>query len=139
MPLSTGTQLGPYRIVSLIGSGGMGVVYAARDERLDREVAIKILNSTAPGEGDSRFWREARAAAALNHPNICQVYDNPRSGGPAIHCHGIAGGRTVIRAHATWGGAACRSHPDGFGFSQGWRRCTRDLSYIEISSQVTFF
>jgi serine/threonine protein kinase len=75
MPLSAGTRLGPYRIVSLIGSGGMGVVYAARDERLDREVAIKTLNSTAPGEGDGRFWREARAAAALNHPNICQVYD----------------------------------------------------------------
>jgi serine/threonine protein kinase len=75
MALLAGTRLGPYRIVSLIGSGGMGVVYAARDERLDRDVAIKLLNSSARGEGDGRFWREARAAAALNHPNICQVYD----------------------------------------------------------------
>jgi eukaryotic-like serine/threonine-protein kinase len=71
MPLSPGTQLGPYVIEALLGAGGMGRVYRARDSRLDRLVAIKQLT-----EGFSRFFeREARAIAALNHPNICQVYD----------------------------------------------------------------
>jgi eukaryotic-like serine/threonine-protein kinase len=71
MTLSPGTQLGPYVIEALLGVGGMGCVYRARDTRLDRLVAIKQLT-----EGFSRFFeREARAIAALNHPNICQVYD----------------------------------------------------------------
>jgi TolB-like protein/predicted Ser/Thr protein kinase len=71
MALSPGTQLGPYVIESLIGSGGMGHVYRARDTRLERLVAIKQLT-----EGFTQFFeREARAIAALNHPNICQVYD----------------------------------------------------------------
>jgi eukaryotic-like serine/threonine-protein kinase len=71
MTLSPGTQLGPYVIEALLGAGGMGRVYRARDSRLDRLVAIKQLT-----EGFSRFFeREARAIAALNHPNICQVYD----------------------------------------------------------------
>jgi TolB-like protein/predicted Ser/Thr protein kinase len=71
MALSPGTQLGPYVIESLIGTGGMGQVYRARDTRLERLVAIKRLT-----EGFTRFFeREARAIAALNHPNICQVYD----------------------------------------------------------------
>jgi eukaryotic-like serine/threonine-protein kinase len=71
MPLATGTRLGPYEIESVIGVGGMGEVYRGRDTRLDRTVAIKQLT---PDHRD-RFEREARAIAALNHPNICQVYD----------------------------------------------------------------
>jgi eukaryotic-like serine/threonine-protein kinase len=71
MPLATGTRLGPYEIESVIGVGGMGEVYRARDTRLDRTVAIKQLTP----EHSERFEREARAIAALNHPNICQVYD----------------------------------------------------------------
>ena len=71
MPLATGTRLGPYEIESVIGAGGMGNVYRARDTRLDRAVAIKQLTP----EHLERFEREARAIAALNHPNICQVYD----------------------------------------------------------------
>ena len=70
-PLSPGTELGPYRIEKLIGSGGMGRVYRARDTRLNRTVAIKISKQ---GFGE-RFEREARAVAALNHPHICQLYD----------------------------------------------------------------
>jgi len=71
MALSPGTRLGPYVIESLLGSGGMGHVYRARDTRLERLVAIKQLT-----EGFTQFFaREARAIAALNHPNICQVYD----------------------------------------------------------------
>jgi non-specific serine/threonine protein kinase len=68
-------QIGHYRIVRKLGEGGMGVVYAAHDERLGRPVAIKMIKNAALGEARSRFWREARAAAGINHPNICQVYE----------------------------------------------------------------
>jgi serine/threonine protein kinase len=71
MPLAPGTRLGPYEIVALIGAGGMGEVYKARDTRLDRLVAIKV----SPAKFSERFEREARAVGALNHPNICQLYD----------------------------------------------------------------
>jgi eukaryotic-like serine/threonine-protein kinase len=71
MPLAPGTRLGPYEIVVLIGAGGMGEVYKARDTRLNRLVAIKV----SPAKFSERFEREARAVGALNHPNICQLYD----------------------------------------------------------------
>jgi eukaryotic-like serine/threonine-protein kinase len=71
MPLSVGDKLGPYEILSFLGAGGMGEVYRARDTRLNRDVAIKFSDA---GFG-ARFEREARAIAALNHPNICQIYD----------------------------------------------------------------
>jgi serine/threonine protein kinase len=71
MPLAAGSRLGPCEIVAPIGAGGMGEVYKARDTRLDRIVAIKVLKDEFSG----RFEREARAIAALNHPNICQLYD----------------------------------------------------------------
>src|SRR6516225_6787407 len=68
--LTTGAALGPYQILGLLGAGGMGKVYKARDARLGRTVAIKILN-----ERSSRLEREARAVSALNHPNIVTLYD----------------------------------------------------------------
>ena len=70
-PLSSGAQLGSYEVIGLLGSGGMGHVYKARDTRLDRLVAIKIVND----QFSARFEREARAVAALNHPNVCTLYD----------------------------------------------------------------
>ena len=76
MALAAGTRLGPYEIESLIGSGGMGEVYRARDTRLHRQVAIKILpGSMADPQLRERFDREARAVAALSHPNIVAIYD----------------------------------------------------------------
>src|SRR3954452_2895763 len=75
--LESGTQLGPYEIVSLLGAGGMGEVYRARDKRLARTVALKVLSADVaadPGRRQ-RFEQEARAASALNHPNILSVYD----------------------------------------------------------------
>jgi serine/threonine protein kinase len=65
-----------YRIVRKLGEGGMGVVYAAHDDRLDRPVAIKrILPGHTSGQEQQRFWREARAAASVSHPNVCQLYE----------------------------------------------------------------
>src|SRR5690242_1670580 len=76
MILETGTRLGPYEIFSLIGSGGMGEVYKARDTRLDRTIAIKILSTRIDSTGArERFEREARAVSSLNHPHICALYD----------------------------------------------------------------
>ena len=76
-PLGPGQKLGPYEIVSPLGAGGMGEVYRARDERLARDVALKVLPATMSGDAERlrRFEREARAAAVLNHPNVVVVYD----------------------------------------------------------------
>src|ERR1041385_2461744 len=71
MPLAAGTRLGPYEIVAPLGAGGMGEVYRARDPRMGREVAIKL----SAERFSDRFALEVRAVAALNHANICQVYD----------------------------------------------------------------
>jgi Tol biopolymer transport system component len=77
MPLSPGTRLGPYEIVTPAGAGGMGEVYRARDTRLGRDVAIKVLPAHLSGDPGrrERFEREARAISALNHPRVCTLYD----------------------------------------------------------------
>jgi eukaryotic-like serine/threonine-protein kinase len=77
MNLAPGTKLGPYEIQSLLGAGGMGEVYRARDTRLGRVVAIKVLPShfCLDPERKQRFEREARAISSLNHPYICTLYD----------------------------------------------------------------
>src|SRR6266481_2174530 len=76
MPLSVGEKLGPYEILALVGKGGMGEVYRARDPRLDRDVAIKVLPAALAQHADrlARFEREAKVLAALNHPNIASIY-----------------------------------------------------------------
>src|SRR3981189_2931624 len=77
MPLAAGTRFGPYEILAPIGAGGMGEVYRARDTRLDRTVAIKVLPehlSSNPQLRD-RFEREAKAISSLSHPHICSLYD----------------------------------------------------------------
>src|SRR3954464_8717646 len=77
MALEAGTRLGPYEVLSLIGAGGMGEVYRARDPRLDREVAIKVLPAERLADEDRRrrFVHEAKAASALNHPHIITIYE----------------------------------------------------------------
>src|SRR5271169_3154986 len=77
MGLSSGTKLGPYEIQSPLGAGGMGEVYRARDTRLGREVAIKVLPESFAKDNDRlrRFQQEAQAVAALNHPNIVSIHD----------------------------------------------------------------
>src|SRR5712691_8008313 len=71
MPISPGEKLGPYEIIAPIGKGGMGEVWKAHDPRLNRDVAIKV----SAAQFSERFEREAKAIAALNHSNICQIYD----------------------------------------------------------------
>jgi serine/threonine protein kinase len=75
--LSAGQRLGPYEVLSPIGAGGMGEVYKARDPRLGRDIAIKVLPAELASDPErlKRFEREARAASALSHPNIVTVYD----------------------------------------------------------------
>ena len=68
-------RLGGYRIESLLGRGGMGEVYLAYDERLHRHVALKRVRADGPPDAQARFRREAQAAAALRHPNLCPVHD----------------------------------------------------------------
>src|SRR5215467_11544675 len=77
MPVTSGTKLGPYEIQSPLGAGGMGEVYRARDVRLGRDVAVKVLPEHLCSDPNlkSRFEREARAISALSHPHICHLYD----------------------------------------------------------------
>src|ERR1051325_5567890 len=77
MALQTGARLRPYEIVAAVGAGGMGEVYRARDVRLGRDVAVKVLPAQLSGsiQARQRFEREAAAVAALQHPNICTVHD----------------------------------------------------------------
>src|SRR5439155_131096 len=75
-------KIGHYRLLRKVGEGGMGVVYAAHDERLDRPTAIKMIRETGNAdEARKRFWREARSAASINHPNVCQLYEIGEEGG----------------------------------------------------------
>src|SRR5207342_2612626 len=83
MPLAAGDKLGPYEILTPIGAGGMGEVYKAKDTRLDRTVAIKVLPSHLSSNPDlrARFEREAKALSGLQHPNICVLFDVGRQEG----------------------------------------------------------
>src|SRR5512139_2281531 len=82
MPLAPGTRLGPYEILAPLGAGGMGEVYRARDTRLGREVAIKVLpqHLSSNPEVRARFEREAKTVSGLNHPHICVLHDVGRDG-----------------------------------------------------------
>jgi eukaryotic-like serine/threonine-protein kinase len=94
MSLSSGTRVGPYAVEGLLGAGGMGTVYRARDTRLHRAVALKVLPASVSADADRlhRFEQEARAAAALNHPNILAVYDvGAHENAPYIVCELLDG------------------------------------------------
>jgi len=84
LTLAPGARLGPYEIVSLLGEGGMGVVYRARDAHLQRTVALKILSANRETSTPSDLLREARAASALNHPNICTIHEVREEAGHAF-------------------------------------------------------
>ena len=100
--MTPGERLGPYEIVSALGAGGMGEVLVARDERLERLVALKVLPTTADEDGRRRLLTEARAAAALCHPNVATVYDVGEIGPTSfIAMELVAGGTLADRINAT--------------------------------------
>jgi serine/threonine protein kinase len=119
MPLSAGERLGPYEILALIGAGGMGEVYRARDPRLNRDVAIKVSHA----EFSERFTREALAVAALNHPNICTLYDV----GPNYLVMEYVEGSPIasVMARVSSSTSQCRS-------PTAWRRLTQRASSTAI-------
>ena len=97
MSLAAGTKLGPYEVLSPIGAGGMGEVYRARDSRLDRTVAIKVLHTAAIPSADAlaRFEREARSVSQLSHPHICPLFDVGEEGGIRFLVMPLLKGRIV--------------------------------------------
>ena len=97
MPLSVGSRLGSYEILAPIGAGGMGEVYRARDSKLDREVAVKVLppHLEEASGALARFEREAKAIAALSHPNILAIHDFGRSGGVSYAVMELLEGETL--------------------------------------------
>src|SRR5512135_1406851 len=97
MSLSAGARLGPYEILSAIGAGGMGEVYKARDTRLDRSVAIKVLppEVSADSARRARFEREAKTIAGLNHPNICTLHDIGEADGTTYLVMELLAGETL--------------------------------------------
>src|SRR5687768_9024613 len=126
MALSGGTRLGPYEIQSALGAGGMGEVYRARDTRLGRDVAVKVLSSTFSSDPERlhRFEQEARAAAALNHPNILAVFDiGTHDGAPYIVSELLDGetlrarlGKAPTRSIDTPGSGGAAATNAGTGF-----------------------
>lgn len=118
MPLVPGTKLGPYEVLAHIGVGGMGEVYRARDTRLGRDVAIKVLPAAMAEnpQAEERFEREARAVSKLNHPNICTLFDVGDEGaihspclcgtsrGTMLSCHGM-----IVAAANRFRRKSCRS------------------------------
>src|SRR6266542_1717193 len=97
MPLASGSRLGPYEVLSPLGAGGMGEVYRARDTRLQRQVAVKVLPEGFGADSDRlrRFADEARAASALNHPNILTIHDVGEAGGSSYIVSELLEGETL--------------------------------------------
>ena len=97
MTLASGTRFGPYEILSPLGAGGMGEVYRARDSRLERDVAIKVLPQSLVNDAEAlaRFEREAKAVAALSHPNILSIHDFGRESGVAYAVMELLEGETL--------------------------------------------
>src|SRR5208282_6029227 len=97
MAIAAGTKLGPFEIVSPLGAGGMGEVYRARDPRLGRDLAIKLLPAAFSANSDrlQRFEQEARSASALNHPNIVTIYELGQNGSSHYIAMELVEGKTL--------------------------------------------
>ena len=95
MPFEAGEHLGRYRIIALLGSGGMGEVYRAHDSRLDRDVAIKLLKPTTGGDETQRLMTEARAVSALAHPHVCTLHEIDEVGGKTFLVMELVEGQTL--------------------------------------------
>jgi len=136
MALEPGTQLGNYEVLSRIGAGGMGEVYRARDTKLLREVAVKVLPARVASDGErlQRFKREATTVAALNHPNIVTIFGIEESGGHHFLAMELVEGESLSRQ------GECRSRRYSTWQSH-WRTHSRLPTkrglFIAISSQET--
>src|SRR5271166_4925901 len=97
MPLTPGSRLGPYEVLAPLGAGGMGEVYRARDTKLNRQVALKVLPAATARDAErmARFTREAQVLASLNHPNIAQIYGIEESGDTRALIMELVEGRTL--------------------------------------------
>ena len=117
MSLAAGTRLGPYEILEPIGKGGMGEVYRARDTKLDREVAIKVLPEEFAKDKErlARFEREAKVLASLNHPNIASIYGLEESDGVKALVLELVEGLTLAERIA-------KGVPSGAARLEDWRR-----------------
>ena len=117
MPLTTGSRLGPYEILSLLGTGGMGEVYRARDTKLNRDVALKILPDSFAHDPErvARFKREAQVLASLNHPNIAAIYGLEESGGIRAPVLDLVEGPTLAEYLAGAGSTGPGLRTDGSG------------------------
>ena len=154
MALSAGTRLGPYEILSALGAGGMGEVYRARDTKLDRDVALKVLPPAFTADADrvARFEREARLLASLNHPHIGAIYGLEDTGsapalvlelvegdtlddrvrrGPLPLPEALAVARQIAdaldAAHAPGSSIAISSPPTSRSRPMGWSRCSTSV------------
>ena len=121
MPLAPGSRLGPYEILTLLGEGGMGEVYRARDTRLGREVAIKVLPERFLDDADlaRRFEQEARAVAALSHPNVLTLFDIGREEGRLYTVTELLEGETLRTRLEN----VCVT-PDGSSYAYSYLRVT---------------
>jgi len=132
MALTPGTKLGPYDIQSLLGSGGMGEVYRARDARLGRIVAIKVLPASFSADASrlQRFVQEARSAAALNHPNILSIFDIGEADGAPYIVSELLEGQT-LRDRIRSGPLSSRKAIEyGLQVARDWRQRTKRESFI---------
>ncbi|MGH2611022.1 MAG: serine/threonine-protein kinase, partial [Tepidiformaceae bacterium] len=139
MTLAAGTRLGPYEIQAALGAGGMGEVYKARDSRLDRTVAIKILPEALAGDPQfrERFDREAHAIAALNHPHICTLHDVGREQDTDFLVMEYLEGETLADRIATHAGSAgARRAEPGLRTGEGARGGPADRGVKAPALQV---
>ena len=133
MAIPSGTKLGSYQITGAIGAGGMGEVYRAHDTKLGRDVAIKVLPEAFAHDPErlSRFQREAKMLAALNHPNIATIYGLEQSGGTSYLVMELVPGRNAGGTNQARRRDSCRRSA---GRSPGrwprrWKRPTRKESF----------
>ena len=139
MPLSPGTRLGPYEILSALGAGGMGEVYRATDTKLKRQVAVKILPPSLAADSDrlARFQREAEVLASLNHPHIAAIYGLEDADGVKALVMELVEGEDLSQRIARGAIPLDEALPMPSRSRRRWRRRTSKGSFTAISNPRT--